>query len=42
MEEVVIDEATNTVIIINYNCLTPEGEPIIIEMTLDEYNNINS
>lgn len=38
MEEVFIDLSTNTVMIINYSCLTQEGEPVIVEMPLEEYN----
>ena len=41
-EEVVIDEENQTVTVINHNELDPNGEPLIVEYTLDEWNDINS
>ena len=41
-EEVVIDEENQTVTVINYGELDPNGEPLMVEYTLDEWNDINS
>lgn len=37
-EEVIIDKENNLVTIINSDELDPDGEPIIVEMTIEEYN----
>ena len=41
-EEVLIDEDNQIVTVINHNELDPNGEPLIVEYTLDEWNDINS
>lgn len=41
-EEVVIDEENQTVTVINYGELDPNGEPLMVEYTLDEWNDINT
>ena len=41
-EEVVIDEENQTVTVINYSELDPNGEPLMVEYTLDEWNDINT
>ena len=37
-EEVIIDKENDLVAIINSDELDPDGEPIIVEMTIEEYN----
>jgi hypothetical protein len=37
-EEVIIDNENNLVTIINSDELDPNGEPTIVEMTIEEYN----
>ena len=41
-EEVIIDEENKIVTVINYDELDPNGEPLMVEYTLDEWNDINN
>lgn len=41
-EEVLIDEENQIVTVINYDEMDPNGEPLMVEYTLDEWNNINT